>query len=303
MREHPSIHGGGPFPKLLFGNADVTLAETLCDLCPPNLALEGENTNSRRYGKGANVNKQNDHDETPSMIILIGGFIRSQQAANSNLAEQAMSAILRHVVLEIREDVPYATETFLRLPFRAYMSSMTVNEIWTWGIRALERQLPRSNGCQSGRTPRGCQDREDTLARLTQLLSPPSSKTSPRFAQEDRYVCQGDSNYGYTTLQNVPKDFSSMYLAVSRLSTTRPAAGVFSGLHSYSPEAIVGVGKPRAVSPLYGIQSDLTFVVGLYTSAGSLRQYSWNFCSSPIPAIVKLSPTTIGVQPALQRSE
>jgi ankyrin repeat protein len=152
-------------------NADLTLAEKMCDLCSPDSAFEGGNTvlhelaanqvakSGKHCGtpglidivvaKGANVNQQNDRGETPLMVIFTG-----ETGTKSELPEQAMSALLqhgadprlmdtrrRHVVFEAANAFPKDLHTFLTPLFRAYIS-MTVKD---------GQNLP--NPLQSGATP------------------------------------------------------------------------------------------------------------------------------------------------------
>jgi len=138
-------------------NADLTLAEKLCDLCSPDSTFEGGNTILHELaanrvakagkhcgtlglidivvGKGANVNQQNDRGETPLMVIFTG-----KKGTKSDLAEQTMSALLRHgadprlmdtrnrhVVFEAGKAFPKELREFLGPLFRAYIS-MTVKD-------------------------------------------------------------------------------------------------------------------------------------------------------------------------------
>ncbi|KAK4448931.1 ankyrin repeat-containing domain protein [Podospora aff. communis PSN243] len=138
-------------------DADLTLAEKLCDLCSPDSTFEGGNTILHELaanrvakagkhcgtpglidivvGKGANVNQRNDQGETPLMAIFTG-----KRRTKSDLAEQAMSALLRHgadprlmdtrnrhVVLEAGKAFPKELRAFLGPLFRAYIS-MTVKD-------------------------------------------------------------------------------------------------------------------------------------------------------------------------------
>ncbi|KAK1749464.1 ankyrin repeat-containing domain protein [Echria macrotheca] len=138
-------------------DADLTLAENLCDLCSPNSTFEGGNTILHELAanrvakagkhcgtqglidivvrKGANVNQQNDRGETPLMVIFTG-----KRGLKSDLSEQAMSALLRHgadprvmdtrirhIVLEAGNAFPKQFQNFLGPLFRAYIS-MTVQD-------------------------------------------------------------------------------------------------------------------------------------------------------------------------------
>ncbi|KAK0749650.1 ankyrin repeat-containing domain protein [Schizothecium vesticola] len=141
-------------------NSNLSLAGTICELCPPDMTFEEGNTilhevvanrvpKSGRHcgtvglidlivGKGANINQQNDRGETPLMGMLTGKTVIS--SSSSSLAEQALSALLRygadprivdykknHVIFQVVRKFAKDSQSLLLPLFRAYISMM-VNE-------------------------------------------------------------------------------------------------------------------------------------------------------------------------------
>jgi len=138
-------------------DSDTSVAETLCEFCPPDMTFEEGNTilhevvanhrpKSGRHcgtvglidliaGKGANINQQNDRGETPLMGMFIGNKVTG---SNSNsLAKQTLLALLRrgadprivdyrknHVIFQAVRKFPQDAQAFLLPLFRAYISMM-----------------------------------------------------------------------------------------------------------------------------------------------------------------------------------
>lgn len=138
-------------------NSDMSVAETLCEFCPPDMIFEEGNTilhevvtnlepKSRQHcgtvglidliaRKGANINQKNDRGETPLMGMFTGEKVTGSK--NNSLAKQTLSALLRrgadprivdykknHVIFQAVRKFPQGAQAVLLPLFRAYISMM-----------------------------------------------------------------------------------------------------------------------------------------------------------------------------------